>query len=156
MYQKNHFTEVLSVKILVMLLGWSQSLDLMKTISREKQFSHLKTDYFVCRVVDVTCQTTGHCIWHPAWNETSGFVGLFSLYGEKRFWRLYSFHQTMSVWKGISRFVYLWPEKCSFQFYTSFGLIPPQFYDLEELFNTGGQVPDTSYVFMVSTGTIVL
>ena len=24
-----------------------------------------------------------------------------------------------------------------------------QFYDLEELFNTGGQVPDTSYVFMV-------
>ena len=62
----------------------------------------------------------------------------------------------MSVWKGISRFVYLWPEKCSFQFYTSIGLIPPQFYDLEELFNTGGQVPDTSYVFMVSTGTIVL
>jgi len=24
-----------------------------------------------------------------------------------------------------------------------------QFYDLEELFNTGGQVPDTSYIFMV-------
>ena len=64
-----------------MLLGWSQSLDLMKTISREKQFSHLKTDYFVCGVVDVACQTTGHCIWHPAWNETSGFVALFSLFG---------------------------------------------------------------------------
>lgn len=28
--------------------------------------------------------------------------------------------------------------------------LPPQFYDLCELFRTGGQVPDTNYIFMVS------
>ena len=27
--------------------------------------------------------------------------------------------------------------------------LPLQFYDLEELFRTGGQVPETSYIFMV-------
>lgn len=27
--------------------------------------------------------------------------------------------------------------------------LPPQFYDLCELFRTGGQVPDTNYIFMV-------
>jgi hypothetical protein len=31
------------------------------------------------------------------------------------------------------------------------GDIHGQFYDLEELFRTGGPLPDTSYIFMVGT-----
>lgn len=31
-----------------------------------------------------------------------------------------------------------------------------QFYDLEELFRTGGQIPDTSYIFMVGNGALVM
>ena len=105
-----------------MLLGWFQSLDLMKTISREKQFSHLKSEYFVCglhvKQLDIASgvrlEMKPLALWHS-----------FLCMVEKIFWRIFSFHQTMSVWKGISRFVYLWPEKCSFKFYTSFGLISP-------------------------------
>ena len=33
---------------------------------------------------------------------------------------------------------------------TEITLPPFQFYDLKELFKTGGEVPDTNYVFMVS------
>lgn len=32
----------------------------------------------------------------------------------------------------------------------------PQFYDLCELFRTGGQVPDTNYIFMVRAGATLL
>lgn len=37
-----------------------------------------------------------------------------------------------------------------------FVLFPFQFYDLQKLFQTGGEIPDTSYVFMVIMTSFVM
>ena len=38
--------------------------------SNKKWFSHLKNTYFMLKLLNVTCQTTRHCVQHPVWNET--------------------------------------------------------------------------------------
>ena len=35
-------------------------------------FKLKKNNYFICELLDVTCQTTRHCVQRPAWNETPG------------------------------------------------------------------------------------
>ena len=49
---------------------FSCCIDSSKVKSNEKWFSHLKNSYFVLKLLNVTCQTTRHCVQHPAWNET--------------------------------------------------------------------------------------
>lgn len=46
-------------------------------------------------------------------------------------------------WYGIG--FEFWDAK---RFFIMIHISNPQFYDLEELFRTGGQVPDTNYIFM--------
>ena len=38
--------------------------------TRNDFHSVLKNTHFMCELLEITCQTTRHCTWHPAWNET--------------------------------------------------------------------------------------
>lgn len=81
---------------------------------------------------------SGDCLWrHPRSGGSQSSVSPPSLFKNKKI-------VVLIEWRSEKRV-------CAVVFNH-----PVQFYDLCELFRTGGQVPDTNYIFMVSLRTFLI
>lgn len=78
-----------------------------------------------------TCSNAGNSLWRYSWTSKKLFCNV----------PFIAIHQFLPFFLNLNQLILR--EKSEFLFLLA------QFYDLEELFRTGGQVPDTAYIFMV-------